>query len=240
MTTRVVSDSEMREIGSVLSRHNIALAVAVGAAGIDNPTRTPGECGFGVEGMVRPGINAMIFQRLKRLGLDIKYVAMDEPLTFGHYYTHNNACQYSIEDTARRVSAAVAEIKASYPDVRVVDEEAPTITSAAQWKDDFRRWLEAYHRATGSQLDAVVLDVDGGAHGLIGLPQRLRRPTLVGFAQEYSLMAQGLALRTWTLSRPISETYSQWMHQDCPLTLLSSPIGCRIRPVTCQSPRQLP
>jgi hypothetical protein len=39
-------------------------------------------------------------------------------------------------------------------------EEAPQITSVAQWNADFGSWLKAYRQATGSSLDAVVLDVD--------------------------------------------------------------------------------
>ena len=74
-------------------------------------------------------------------------------------FPKNNACRYSIEDTARRVAAAVVEIRQYYPDIRIVDEEAPTITSAAQWNAGFGRWLQACE-ATGLRLDAVVLDVD--------------------------------------------------------------------------------
>jgi len=85
---------------------------------------------------------------------------MDEPLTFGHYYNKKNACRYSIDDVARRVAAAIAEIKQIYPDVRVVDEEAPPITTTAQWNADFPKWLEAYRRATGAPLDAIVFDLD--------------------------------------------------------------------------------
>jgi hypothetical protein len=97
----------------------------IGAANMDNADRTPGECGFGVEGLNRPGRNAGSFKRLKQLGLDIQYIAMDEPLTFAHDHDKKNACQFSIQDTARRVAASIAEIRQYYPNVKVVDDEAP-------------------------------------------------------------------------------------------------------------------
>jgi hypothetical protein len=164
MATIVAPDDEISRIDAVLSKRHIALAVAIGAALVDSPVRVPGECGYNIEGMQRPGGNAREFKRLKKLGLHIKYIVMDEPLTFAHYYkiVHSkvNACQYSIEETARRVAGAIAEIRQYYPDVRVVQAEAPTVTSAAQWNSDFGIWLNAYRKATGLPLDAVVLDID--------------------------------------------------------------------------------
>jgi hypothetical protein len=82
MTSNVGPEDELRRIGAFLTQHHIALAVGVGAATTDNANPVPGECGFGVEGMGRPGRNAISFKRLKQLGLDIQYVAMDEPLDF--------------------------------------------------------------------------------------------------------------------------------------------------------------
>ena len=136
---------ELNRIGAFLKDRHIALAVGVGATLMDNSNPVPGECGFGIEGSNRPGRNAGEFKRLKQLGIDVAYVALDEPLTFGHYFAERpdgqrrNACHYSIDDTARRVAAAVTEIRQYYPDVRVVDEEAPSITAAAQWNADFPR-----------------------------------------------------------------------------------------------------
>jgi len=35
---------------------------------VDNANPVPGECGYGVEGMVRPGRNAIQFKRLRSSG----------------------------------------------------------------------------------------------------------------------------------------------------------------------------
>jgi hypothetical protein len=55
MGSVVGPEDELHRIGSFLSQHHIALAVGVGAALVDNANPVPGECGFGVEGMNRPG-----------------------------------------------------------------------------------------------------------------------------------------------------------------------------------------
>jgi hypothetical protein len=148
---------QLTRINAFLKERRIALAVSIGAVLMDNPNPVPGECGFGVEGSNRPGRNAIQFKRLKQLGIDIEYVAMNEPLTFGHYYTKTNACRFSIDEVARGVAAAIAEIRQSYPDVRVVDEEAPPITTAAQWNADFPTWRERTLETTMCRRSCFVL-----------------------------------------------------------------------------------
>jgi hypothetical protein len=160
MGSVVGPEEALHKTNAFLAAHHIALAVGIGAAQLDNADRTPGECGFGVEGYNRPGRIAADFKRLKQLGIDVQYVAMDEPLTFAHYYDKKNACRFSIQDTARRVAASIAEIRQYYPNVKVVDYEAPTITSAPQWNADFPAWLAAYRQAVGAPVDSVVFDVD--------------------------------------------------------------------------------
>jgi hypothetical protein len=154
------SEDSLRRVAAFLKQHNITLAVAIGSVQLDNAQRTEGECGFGVEGYTRPNKNHIIFSRLKRFGLDVKYIELDEPLTYGHYMQRGIACRYSIAEVARRVAASIAEIKAIYPEAKVVDAEAPTIASAAQWTTDLGAWLTAFRSASGAPLDAVVFDID--------------------------------------------------------------------------------
>ncbi len=150
---------ELGRINAFLKDRRIALSVDTGAVTLDNLLPTPGECGFGVEGMARPGRNAMNFRRLKSLGIEVAYVTLDEPLTYGHYYNRKGACHYSIEDVARRVAHEIAQIRQYYPNVPVVDVEAPQMTTTAQWNADFPRGLKAFHDASGTPFDAVVYDM---------------------------------------------------------------------------------
>jgi hypothetical protein len=64
-----------------------------GTVQTDNEQHVEGECGYRVEGCSRPNKNQIIFSRLKRRGVDVQYVAMDEPVTFGYFYHRKNACK---------------------------------------------------------------------------------------------------------------------------------------------------
>jgi hypothetical protein len=155
------TEEQAKRVAGFLADHHIALAVGIGAVQMDNAQRTDGECGYGIEGYTRPNKNRIIFSRLKRWGLDIRYIAMDEPLTFGHHYQQKNACKFSISDLAKRVAATVAEIREIYPQVKVVDYEATATTvPAKQWINDVQTWLVAYRQVTGGTPDSLVFDVD--------------------------------------------------------------------------------
>ena len=103
------------------------------------------ECGPGVEGMSRPGQNAAIFKRLKRIGVDVTYAAIDEPLTWGHFFQGRNACRFSLP-TQLDARRGGRRDKESYPNIRVVDYEAPE-GPVAQWPSDFDQFLKNYREA---------------------------------------------------------------------------------------------
>jgi hypothetical protein len=159
--TEEASEQMQKRISSFLEKRHIALAVGIGAVQMDHVERTEGECGLGVEGYTRPNKNQIIFSRLKRWGCDVQYVAMDEPLSFGHHYRHKNACNFSIQEVAKRVAATAMEIRKVYPKVKFVDYESVASTKPAkEWLIDLQAWLAAYRQAAGELPDAMVFDVD--------------------------------------------------------------------------------
>jgi hypothetical protein len=74
------SDGMLAQIFADLKRRNIG--VAIGASWL------PGSdaCGKGVEGFTHSGTAESVANRIHRLGGDVEYVVMDEPLYFGHKY----------------------------------------------------------------------------------------------------------------------------------------------------------
>ncbi len=165
MTAQAPAEMEKRITDFLASRH-MALALSTGVVQMDNVQRTPGECGFGVEGYTRPLRNQAIFTRQKNYGNDVKYIALDEPLSFGHHFRGGpkalgSSCQFSIGETARRTAASLAEIRKQFPDAKIVDAEAvATTVPASQWLQDLQEWLKAYKSASGELPNAVVFDVD--------------------------------------------------------------------------------
>jgi hypothetical protein len=151
---RKAADADLLRIQAFLDRHHIALAVAT------QPMQVTGECDKG-EGRSPPGLNLMTFRRLKQLGLKVRYVALDEPLTFGHFYNRGaRPCMLPINDVARRVALTINEVRQSYPDAQIVDYEAPPDIPGDQWTDSLKEWLDSYRSYTGAPLYAVVFDVN--------------------------------------------------------------------------------
>jgi hypothetical protein len=152
---RMAPDADLLRVQAFLDRHHIALAV-----GSQPMQITKGECDMG-EGRSPPRVNLRQFRRLKDLGLQVRYVALDEPLTFGHFYTGGDRpCQFPINDVARRVALTINDIRQSYPNAAIVDYEAPPDIPAYQWTESLNAWLDAYRSYTGAPLYAVVFDVN--------------------------------------------------------------------------------
>ena len=67
-------------------------------------------CGQGVEGIGTERQNVFYPREMKKRGIDVAYVVMDEPLYYGHEYTGKNACRISIEEVVSSVADNVRMI----------------------------------------------------------------------------------------------------------------------------------
>lgn len=103
-----IPEEDLAKVAQRLNQHHIA--VALGLLAQDNTARpgAPANCGSNVEGYDSPEETARIAAKLKQAGINLRYIAMDEPLWFGHYYNGKNACHSSIDDVAERVAANLA------------------------------------------------------------------------------------------------------------------------------------
>jgi hypothetical protein len=132
-------EPNLQRIFSFLHDHNVALGVTFGMV----PARS---CGDGVEGTAhRPDENTLTARRLKRLGADVKYIVMDEPLTFGHFFHGKNACAYTMEELAAGIAGEINKVRDVFPNIPVVDVEAGsgvgTPAELGQWLDTLKKVL---------------------------------------------------------------------------------------------------
>jgi hypothetical protein len=122
----------------------------------------PGDkgCGQGIEGYLDPNGLRAVIERIRRLGGDLRYIAMDEPLWFGHISNQPNACHSPIESVAQEVAFRISVIKKVFPNVEIGDIE-PIATPAQpnDWMDEITQWIQAYQKATGFQLRFFDADV---------------------------------------------------------------------------------
>jgi hypothetical protein len=146
------SESDLSTVIGFLRSHNIALAAALPMV----PTTT--DCGYGVEGMVRPDGPSAAARRVRRLGGRLDYVVMDEPLTFGHEYRGRRACRYTIAETATGAAAMAATVAAVFPDVKLCDVEAVDHFQGEDWLLRFENWLDEFQKAAGRAFSCFQAD----------------------------------------------------------------------------------
>jgi hypothetical protein len=112
------SDVQLRAMFTDLKQRHIALAV-------EAPMFPVGKngCGHGTEGYAGPHEMKSVADRVKRLGGELGYVAMDEPLWFGHHSDRRGACRASIAEVAEGVATNVAAIRSDFKNVQIGDIE---------------------------------------------------------------------------------------------------------------------
>ncbi|MBV8701060.1 hypothetical protein [Bradyrhizobium sp.] len=174
-----IPDTELAKVAARLKEKHIALGVEMLAQADDGP---PG-CGGGVEGYFPTYMVAALAAKLKRTGAEIGYIAMDEPLWFGHYYDGKNACHSSIDNVADRVAKNLHEYLKVFPNASIGDGEPfPSITDQPTWKDDYRHWMEAFHAKVGKELAFTNVDINWGVKNWPASLQAVAR-----FAQEVKI-----------------------------------------------------
>jgi hypothetical protein len=135
------TDTELGQIFTELKRRRVALALEAGML-----TATE-QCGKGIEGFggdVTPKLAA----RIARLGGDLAYIAMDEPIG------GVNKCHMDMAVAARDAAHNIAAVKAMFPSVRVGD-----IESLPPSPEMIVKWVEAYRAATGVPLAFFHADI---------------------------------------------------------------------------------
>jgi hypothetical protein len=120
-------------------------------------------CGGGVEGYSDPGSAYQVVTKLKRAGANVRFISMDEPLWFGHYYSGKNACRSSLDNLAERTSVLVKIYTAAFPGVVVGETEPfPALSSQPNWPAEYFAWLQAFRKAAGVRSEFLQMDVDWG------------------------------------------------------------------------------
>jgi hypothetical protein len=149
------SDNELHQMISDLSRRGIGLAMEA----LMIPKRGP--CGGGVEGYSSPDQVTAAALRIKQFAGVLSYVAMDEPLWFGHRFEGANACRSGIDEVAHQVAENVRNLRNVFPDVKIGDIEPIAATHAPpNWTDEILSFARAYEAATGFPLSFFHADLD--------------------------------------------------------------------------------
>ncbi len=148
-----VPDEKLAHIVRFLKAHHIKLAVEAGAMSAST-------CGSHVEGYGGEFL-PKIAEKITRAGGHLDYLAMDEPMWFGHFSDGPNTCHASIESVAANVAANIKALRSVASDVEIGDVEpgvGPGSTNI--YASELSRWASQYKLATGTPLSFLHLDIN--------------------------------------------------------------------------------
>lgn len=144
-----ITDAQIRQAFVDLERRGISLAVEWGPL---TPEAGARQCGMGVEGF--DGVNALVIaNRIKDLGGNLRYIAMDEPF---HYAT--SVCKWTPQQIAANAAISIAEMKRIFPNVLIGDIEP--IPGDPQVWPKYGEWIDAIEAAMGQPLTFFHADID--------------------------------------------------------------------------------
>lgn len=147
------SDDDLRTQFADLKRRGIALTLEWGML------TASADCGRGVEGFGGQAALSAV-RRIQRLGGDLRYIAMDEPIFFGTLYRGANACRWTVEQMAQNAAANIKAVRAEFPGVTIGDiEPLPVDSTDKNWLDQYARGIDALQTATGEPLAFFHSDV---------------------------------------------------------------------------------
>lgn len=152
------SPETLSRVISFLNRHGIAIAMQ-GA-----PNLATRGCGRGIESYGPPPDMGRDAAKIRRFGGQVSYIAMDEPLFFGHLYNSHGrriACHAPIETIAADAAQKIAEARRVFPGVQVGETEPYGIpfVSAQSWASLLAQWFSAFRNATGQPLAFEHADI---------------------------------------------------------------------------------
>jgi hypothetical protein len=147
-----------------LNRRGIAIGLEAGVMNIGPRSTNPPCGGFGlVEGYGIPAVAANIARRIQKAGGAIKYLAMDEPLWYGHYYKGRPGaqpgCQSSLDDIIKLIGPTLKAYTDVFPDMVVGEVEPTDVAEQPNWQADLSAWSNRFRGSFGRPLGFLQFDV---------------------------------------------------------------------------------
>ncbi len=150
------SDEELTTLSSRLTKLGIAVGIEIQPVA----ARKSDHCGV-TEGYDDPVAVARIVAKLTRLQIRPKYIALDEPVWFGHYADGPQECHFSITDVAHRAAEIAQLYLTAFPQVILGDiEPVGSLVQKVDWQASYRTFEEEFNKALGRKLQFMQLDVD--------------------------------------------------------------------------------
>ncbi len=147
------SDADFTKLMADLKRRNIALA-------LETAVLSSSTCGQGIEGFGN-GFLPLV-QRIKALGGNLDYIAMQQPFQWGALYKGPNSCQWTVQQVATNAYAQISDAKKIFPNLLVGDIMAvpPFREGAPDWAAQYAVWFDTWAKLAGAKLAFFHVDAD--------------------------------------------------------------------------------
>jgi len=178
-----------------LQRRHIALAVEAGALNID--FKPPPPCGGRglVEGYATPAVAREVSRKIQAAGGTIDFLAMDEPLWYGHFFAgypgKQPGCQSPVSQLLAQARPTLEEYRRHFPGIRVGDIEPANLALRSGWQQALREWADGIRLALGQPLAFVHLDVPRAVAGSTAATRQFAT-AVAAFQRENLVGALGL------------------------------------------------
>jgi hypothetical protein len=153
------ADSDLAQIINGLRLRHVDLVVGIGPlSGFRNGAKV---CGVRVEGYSSPGGTLAEAQHIKRLGGDVQYFAMDEPLYYGHIWSGPSACHSSVGDIAKEIADKFRQVRTVFPQAQFGEVEPMPVPGVpvATWLADLEGLFDGFQASTGQKIAFFRIDV---------------------------------------------------------------------------------
>ena len=149
-----VPTHDLAEVIQGLKERQIHLA-------IETQFLEPGpNCGKGVEGYGEEERLVTALTRIRDSGGEVDFIAMDEPLFYGHVSSNRMACHLSIMEVAEQVAERFARAKSIFPKVELGDIEPLTLFDVQSLPQDLKTWVRSFRKTTDERLGFVHADTE--------------------------------------------------------------------------------
>jgi hypothetical protein len=156
--------SEVDRIVADLKRRHIAIGLETGVMNVGSKNTNPPCGGFGlIEGYGTTALAQRLSQKIKAAGGEIAYIAMDEPLWYGHMFKGRRngqpACQSSVDDVIALAAPTLSVFRTEFPDAVIGDIEPTVVAEQPGWRNDVLHFAQRFRDVTSRPLAFLHLDI---------------------------------------------------------------------------------
>jgi hypothetical protein len=163
------NEDQLRTIFGDLERRGIALGLESGLLPKDGP------CGKRDEAHIAPDLLEKMLARLKTLGAHVKYVAIDEAVTYGYKPKPDGSCSEPASEIAKQIAPNISLVKRYFPNAQIGDIEVVNLSQ--DLTNQVKLFPALFAAATGSPLAFMHTDVnwsDAALRNLAALAQDMK------------------------------------------------------------------